>query len=303
MDVNQEEFYYDDIVNETLFNILPDVKYDKIMEITNLVNSFNYLPRLNLEFDLNQLDSDLEDIILENENDSNDSIGDLLLDRITSTFINYLESLGIVINAEIRLSELEDIFRCVLTLYVLDNDNKTDIIPLINNKEKEDIEVFIDIIEEYSNLSTSRLLTVVEDIDDNFLSSLEEYYQTEIALSNPAIEQDVKQHLEYLLKSNAIFINTQIIKDILDGKVYNNLTEAKNTLYNALEKLQNNTNLIPYEILATLYITNNEKEDLNNLYKEEIDLSLVSWIKEEQAKHTLIDNLVATAITDLTYRR
>lgn len=303
MDANQEEFYYDDIVNETLFNILPDVKYDKIMEITNLVNSFNYLPRLNLEFDLNQLDSDLEDIILENENDSNDSIGDLLLDKITSTFIDYLESLGIVINAEIRLSELEDIFRCVLTLYVLDNDNKSDIIPLINNKEKEDIEVFIDIIEEYSNLSTSRLLTIIEDIDDNFLSSLEEYYQTEIALSNPAIEQDVKQHLEYLLRSNAMFINTQIIKDILEGKVYNNLTEAKNTLYNTLEKLQNNTNLIPYEILATLYITNNEKEDLNNLYKEEIDLSLVSWIKEEQAKHTLIDNLVSTAITDLTYRR
>lgn len=303
MDDNQEEFYYNDLVNEALFNILPDVKYDKIIEITNLVNSFNYLPRLEIEFDLNQLDSDLEDIVLENENDSNDAIGDLLLDTITSTFLDYLETLGVIVTADIKLSELEDIFRCLLTLYTLDIDSKNDLISVLSNKDKDDVEIFIDIMEDYSNLSTSRLLTIVEDVNNDFLSSLEDYYQVDVSLNNPNIEEDTKEQLEYLIKSNPMFINTQVIKDVIDGKVYNNLTEVKNVIYSALERLQDNTNLIPYEILAGLYITNTEKEDLNTLYKEEIDLSLVSWIKEEQAKHTLIDSLVSSAISDLTFRR
>lgn len=300
-DIGNYEF--DELVNDYLFNIFPDIKYDKILEIANIIHNLNHLPNLNIDLDLNQLESELETIITENEQDSNDAIGDMLYSKIISTFIDYLEELGVIVSSDATLSQIEDIFRCLITIYTLDTSIMEEMLSLITNKDRDDVEIFIDIIDDYSNLSTSQLLTIIEDVTQDTLSRLEEYYQLQIGMNNPNLDIKEKNDLEYLIKSNPMFINTKIVKDILEGKTYDNITDVKSMLYKTLEELENNTTLIPYEIIACLYITNTEKIELTQMYKEEIDLSLVSWIGDIQDKHTIIDKLVASVITDLTFRR
>ena len=296
------DYYMNDIVQDVLYNTLPKEKLNRIMDVINVFNAMNNLPNLEVEFNLEGLEEDLENVIYENEDDSNDVVGDIILVTINNFILDNISKLGIILNEDSRLSEQLDILSAMYTIYTLDDNVIQDIINILNDDTRDDIEVMIDVIDDYTLMGTTKLYDAIEDVDNFAIENLRSYLEYRLFLKNDDIEEEIKNKIEYLISIDPMFCSTSIVSKYLKGEEYNNLGEAKVALYKVLDGLERNINLVPYEIAAALYMLNDEKEELTNLYNEEIDLVIISWIGNEQNKHTIVNNLVMEVLNKLKLR-
>lgn len=297
-----EEFELDEVIEELISNTLTRIKRDRIKEIIARFNAMNYLTNLDVNFDLNDLEERLTDVMYEHEDDSNDAIGDIILSTFMDFAAECISELGITLHEDSKLSDILDILNSLYTVYTLDPNVIPEVINILVDNTRDDVELLVDVLDDYTVMDTSKLFEVIEDVDNGTLDKLKEYLEYKLFLKNDDIDEEVKNNIEYLLKVDTMFGSTSIVAKYIAGEEFGSLGDAKVALYKVLETLGENVNLVPYEIAATLYLLNEEKEELSNLYSEEIDLVIISWIGEDQNKHNLVNNLVTEVITKLKTR-
>lgn len=297
-----EEFELDEVIEELISNTLTRIKRDRIKEIIARFNAMNYLTNLDVNFDLNDLEERLTDVMYEHEDDSNDAIGDIILSTFMDFAAECISELGITLHEDSKLSDILDVLNSLYTVYTLDPNVIPEVINILVDNTRDDVELLVDVLDDYTVMDTSKLFEVIEDVDNGTLDKLKEYLEYKLFLKNDDIDEEVKNNIEYLLKVDTMFGSTSIVAKYIAGEEFGSLGDAKVALYKVLETLGENVNLVPYEIAATLYLLNEEKEELSNLYSEEIDLVIISWIGEDQNKHNLVNNLVTEVITKLKTR-
>ena len=297
-----EEFELDEVIEELISNTLTRIKRDRIKEIIARFNAMNYLTNLDVNFDLNDLEERLTDVMYEHEDDSNDAIGDIILSTFMDFAAECISELGITLHEDSKLSDILDVLNSLYTVYTLDPNVIPEVINILVDNTRDDVELLVDVLDDYTVMDTSKLFEVIEDVDNGTLDKLKEYLEYKLFLKNDDIDEEVTNNIEYLLTVDTMFGSTSIVAKYIAGEEFGSLGDAKVALYKVLETLGENVNLVPYEIAATLYLLNEEKEELSNLYSEEIDLVIISWIGEDQNKHNLVNNLVTEVITKLKTR-
>lgn len=299
---NLEEFELDEVIEELISNTLTRIKRDRVKDIIARLNAMNYLTNLNVNFDLNDLEERLTDVMYEHEDDSSDALGDIVLSTFMDFTAECISALGITLHEDSKLSDILDVLNSLYTVYTLDAVVIPEIINILADDTRDDAELLVDVLDDFTVMDTGRLFEVIEDVDNGTLDNLKEYLEYKLFLKNDDIDEEVKKNIEYLLKADTMFGSTSIVAKYVAGEEFDSLGDAKVALYKVLETLSENTNLVPYEIAATLYLLNDEKEELSTLYSEEIDLVIISWIGEDQNKHNLVNNLVTEVITKLKFR-
>lgn len=299
---NFEEFELDEVIEELISNTLTRIKRDRIRDIIARLNAMNYLTNLDVNFDLNDLEERLTDVMYEHEDDSTDALGDIVLSTFMDFTAECISDLGITLHEDSKLSDILDVLNSLYTVYTLDAVVIPEIINILADNTRDDVELLVDVLDDFTVMDTGRLFKVIDDVDNGTLDKLKEYLEYKLFLKNDDIDEEVKKNIEYLLKADTMFGSTSIVAKYVAGEEFDSLGDAKVALYKVLETLGENINLVPYEIAATLYLLNDEKEELSTLYSEEIDLVIISWIGEDQNKHNLVNNLVTEVITKLKFR-
>lgn len=299
---NFEEFELDEVIEELISNTLTRIKRDRVRDIIARLNAMNYLTNLDVNFDLNDLEERLTDVMYEHEDDSTDALGDIVLSTFMDFTAECISDLGITLHEDSKLSDILDVLNSLYTVYTLDAVVIPEIINILADNTRDDVELLVDVLDDFTVMDTGRLFKVIEDVDNGTLDNLKEYLEYKLFLKNDDIDEEVKKNIEYLLKADTMFGSTSIVAKYVAGEEFDSLGDAKVALYKVLETLGENINLVPYEIAATLYLLNDEKEELSTLYSEEIDLVIISWIGEDQNKHNLVNNLVTEVITKLKFR-
>lgn len=299
---NFEEFELDEVIEELISNTLTRIKRDRVRDIIARLNAMNYLTNLDVNFDLNDLEERLTDVMYEHEDDSTDALGDIVLSTFMDFTAECISDLGITLHEDSKLSDILDVLNSLYTVYTLDAVVIPEIINILADNTRDDVELLVDVLDDFTVMDTGRLFKVIDDVDNGTLDKLKEYLEYKLFLKNDDIDEEVKKNIEYLLKADTMFGSTSIVAKYVAGEEFDSLGDAKVALYKVLETLGENINLVPYEIAATLYLLNDEKEELSTLYSEEIDLVIISWIGEDQNKHNLVNNLVTEVITKLKFR-
>lgn len=250
-----------------------------IIKIFNTLNNINSLTDLDKTIDLSYIESIIVSIITTEDEivgNMNFNIRKTIIDNVC----DYLQELGIIINRrEITYSQLADLLESLHTLHTLDSDNMNYIISTfdINQNELNSniILTLCNILSEYTKMSTLELYEIIEDVSSDILVNLINYFKIKIEEITKELNKTIEVPLKKLLNVENIISETYYYKDImLNGYVENDLDSNIDMLYNNIEKHGENTAMVAPEILITLYLSTDTKEDIMVSFNNRIDLTL-----------------------------
>lgn len=250
-----------------------------IIKIFNTLNNINSLTDLDKTIDLSYIESIIVSIITTEDEivgNMNFNIRKTIIDNVC----DYLQELGIIINrSEITYSQLADLLESLYTLHTLDSDNMNYIISTfdINQNELNSniILTLCNILSEYTKMSTLELYEIIEDVSSDILVNLISYFKIRIEEITKELNKAIEVPLKKLLNVENIISETYYYKDImLNGYVENDLDSNIDMLYNNIEKHGENTAMVAPEILITLYLSTDTKEDIMVSFNNRIDLTL-----------------------------
>ena len=250
-----------------------------IIKIFNTLNNINSLTDLDKTIDLSYIESIIVSIITTEDEivgNMNFNIRKTIIDNV----YDYLQELGIIINRnEITYSQLADLLESIYTLHTLDSDNMNYIISTfdINQNELNSniILTLCNILSEYTKMSTLELYEIIEDVSSDILVNLISYFKIRIEEITKELNKAIEVPLKKLLNVENIISETYYYKDImLNGYVENDLDSNIDMLYNNIEKHGENTAMVAPEILITLYLSTDTREDIMVSFNNRIDLTL-----------------------------
>lgn len=250
-----------------------------IIKIFNTLNNINSLTDLDKTIDLSYIESIIVSIITTEDEivgNMNFNIRKTIIDNVC----DYLQELGIILNrSEITYSQLADLLESLYTLHTLDSDNMNYIISTfdINQNELNSniILTLCNILSEYTKMSTLELYEIIEDVSSDILVNLINYFKIKIEEITKELNKAIEVPLKKLLNVENIISETYYYKDImLNGYVENDLDSNIDMLYNNIEKHGENTAMVAPEILITLYLSTDTKEDIMVSFNNRIDLTL-----------------------------
>lgn len=250
-----------------------------IIKIFNTLNNINSLTDLDKTIDLSYIESIIVSIITTEDEivgNMNFNIRKTIIDNV----YDYLQELGIIINrSEITYSQLADLLESIYTLHTLDSDNMNYIISTfdINQNELNSniILTLCNILSEYTKMSTLELYEIIEDVSSDILVNLISYFKIRIEEITKELNKTIEVPLKKLLNVENIISETYYYKDImLNGYVENDLDSNIDMLYNNIEKHGENTAMVAPEILITLYLSTDTREDIMVSFNNRIDLTL-----------------------------
>lgn len=250
-----------------------------IIKIFNTLNNINSLTDLDKTIDLSYIESIIVSIITTEDEivgNMNFNIRKTIIDNV----YDYLQELGMIINrSEITYSQLADLLESIYTLHTLDSDNMNYIISTfdINQNELNSniILTLCNILSEYTKMSTLELYEIIEDVSSDILVNLISYFKIRIEEITKELNKAIEVPLKKLLNVENIISETYYYKDImLNGYVENDLDSNIDMLYNNIEKHGENTAMVAPEILITLYLSTDTREDIMVSFNNRIDLTL-----------------------------
>lgn len=300
--MDNEQYNIEGMVYESMLRIFNINKVNSIKNIFNLMYNLDNLPYLAIEVDLTELESKLEDTIVEYEDMGNDGIRDAIEMEVISFTLDFLQQLGVVLNQDvITLSQLSNILNSIYILYTRDTDSIVDNVKILEDIEEEDnVNIFIKLIEEYVDIRTTDLYELIEDVDDDFLYDLRKFYNIQMFLENKEVDPDVIEIIKKLLEVDVMYSKTLFFNYIFNsGYSITSFDNNRQLLYSNLETYDDNIYLIPYEIVLTLSVSEDTKDNILEAYKENIDLTQISYLSEDNIKllsvKTLIDETLSNA--------
>lgn len=284
----------DDIVYDFLINNTNKEKLKLYLGVINNINLLNELPNLDATTDLNDLENIFINIIQE-DMDTNAKVT-LIANAIKSLAINYIEAIGITLTDEREDIYFYHLVNILYGLYNIFNTNVTgaEFIIDVLRDDNNDHEVNVaELLAEYTSINKMEYIELIDDVQDNFVNYCIQYFNNIIRSYDPALDDETNNGIKRLLKVDAKFSNTDVVKDMLRlGLKPNLLANSLNNLYFNLNNYENEPSMVTYEVVATLFLCDDSEQHMEEFLTEEINLDLVDYIGNNvELKNKLLDEV------------
>lgn len=284
----------DDIVYDFLINNTNKEKLKLYLGVINNINLLNELPNLDATTDLNDLENIFINIIQE-DMDTNAKVT-LIANAIKSLAINYIEAIGITLTDEREDIYFYHLVNILYGLYNIFNTNVTgaEFIIDVLRDDNNDHEVNVaELLAEYTSINKMEYIELIDDVQDNFVNYCIQYFNNIIRSYDPALDDETNNGIKRLLKVDAKFSNTDVVKDMLRlGLKPNLLANSLNNLYFNLNNYENEPSMVAYEVTATLFLCDDSEQHMEEFLTEEINLDLVDYIGNNvELKNKLLDEV------------
>lgn len=282
---------------ENVVLTFPPTKANNIMKIFNLINTINEDGIVDETFNLSMLESKLEDIITNNDNQEADSVRDLIDVELHNSFKRFIGKLGIKLTEDQHsYGIMHDIIQGVVLLKEIDTDMASEVIRRLEEVTDDPVYMLVDLIDDFVPSNTMELYEVIEEVEDRLIEDIKDILEERIRTEKADTAEDIQELATDLIKRDKLFCNTNMMYKILtEGYDYESITVNKKHLYNVLEHYKEKLHLIPYEIVITLLMSYETKDNILEGYKEYIDVGLVSYLEED----TITQNIVKESIDKL----
>lgn len=286
-----EVYQLDDIVFDFLNNVASKDKFKALRNIINNINLLNSLPDFDIEYDLNELESNIIGII-QQTGDNTDKVT-LITETIKSEAISYIENIGIILIEDRDEIYLYHISNILFGLYNMFNANVTGAEFIIESlrDENNDMEVNIaELLEEYTSIRFTEYVDIVEDVKDTLVTYMLSYFSNVLKNYDPKLDEETNNGIKKLLKVDLNFNKTDVVKDMLRlGLKPNLFANNLNNLYFNLNKYADDIDMVPYEIAATLFLCDDSENHMLVYLEEEVQLELIDFVSDnENLKNDLI---------------
>lgn len=286
-----EVYQLDDIVFDFLNNVASKDKFKALRNIINNINLLNSLPDFDIEYDLNELESKIIDII-QQTGDNTDKVT-LITETIKSEAISYIENIGIILIEDRDEIYLYHISNILFGLYNMFNANVTGAEFIIESlrDENNDMEVNIaELLEEYTSIRFTEYVDIVEDVKDTLVTYMLSYFSNVLKNYDPKLDEETNNGIKKLLKVDLNFNKTDVVKDMLRlGLKPNLFANNLNNLYFNLNKYADDIDMVPYEIAATLFLCDDSENHMLVYLEEEVQFELIDFVSDnENLKNDLI---------------
>lgn len=270
----------DDIVYDFLINNTNKEKLKLYLGVISNINLLNELPNLDASTDLNDLENIFINIIQE-DMDTNAKVT-LIANALKSLAINYIEAIGITLTDEREDIYFYHLVNILYGLYNIFNTNVTgaEFIIDVLRDDNNDHEVNVaELLAEYTSINKMEYIELIDDVQDSFVNYCIQYFNNIIRSYDPALDDETNNGIKRLLKVDAKFSNTDVVKDMLRlGLKPNLLANSLNNLYFNLNNYENEPSMVAYEVVATLFLCDDSENHMEEFLTEEINLDLVDYI-------------------------
>lgn len=293
-------YQLDEYTDNALQTIMNPLVYEYIQSIFQTLDKCNELNRLELKVDLSKLEILINDIITEYEEQGEDEVRDRICLYLETTLTEELEVFGIAFHNVPNLYTINQIITGLYLIYSqTQNSIDSNFINILESDE-DNIEIFSELISSFTSLIKFDLYTKLAHVENNVIDDMKEYAEYLDFLHNPDIDPETIKQIQWLADKDKNFMYSLFINNIIkDGYEISKLSTNLKQLYYNLEKLGNNINLITYDIVAVLVLSEDSKDSLLDSYNEVINLESVSHIADDEKKISLINNNVQELISKL----
>ena len=273
-------------------------KYNKLISLLEQIEEFLdlqiFIPQDKC-IRLSELESESINIVNE-ELDPSDVINrvmELYKDRI----LYFLRTIGITVEEEIYLYQLEELFSTLNLIFDIEQ-SQIDIIEGELNTEKDDTTILVEILNDYSS---ENFFTLITNVQSSVIEKLQQYFKTKSKFNTVDIDNNLITNLAVIIHKDSLFSNSILYNKIIQGELLpNNLTELLPSFFTAAEQLKGKEHYIPYELYCLCLLSKIPKGEYVNTILEEVDLSLISYLEEDentinaliQSFKTLISNTI-----------
>lgn len=293
--MDNEVFKLDDIVEEFLENYISKDKVKLYYGVIRNIDMLNNLPNVYAEYDLNELDDKLIEII--QEQDTNENKATLIHETIKIVAIEHISALGIELIEDRGSIYFYQLVNILYGIFNMLNTNVTGaefILNTLRDENNEDDTNIAQLLEEYTSIPAMEYFELIQDIDETLITTLTNYFKDILENYDPALDEETNNGIKSLLEIDPNFNNTDVVKDMLRlGLKPNLLSNNLNNLYFNIHKYENNLDMIPYEIAGTLFLCDDSEQNMMEYLTEDINLDLVEFLeKDEDLKHKIMNTTV-----------
>lgn len=265
-----------------LSNVMMDGKVEKVLSIFRTIDNINKIPLLDINIDTSELEAVLTDLISREDEFSSDDLRSNIDNVLKMYFLKYLDVIGIIINKDIFFYVIDDIYSALFTILTIEYDFIPDIISRLRTTEDDDSFMLSNLLSEYTTISSLELYELIDDVKDEFIDYLIKYLTQLSFTKNTQLDSDLRNDIEKLLVIDHNFGLSPFVNMCMNTEyTYPKLEDNLNTMYNNLNKIQNNIEIIPYEVVSVLFMSFDSRINMLDYFKEDIDLTHIDTIKDD----------------------
>lgn len=283
--MENEVYMLDNIIQEFLESYTSKEKIKLYYGVIRNIDMLNDLPNIYVEYDLNELESKIIDVIEEQDTEENKAV--TIHEMIKTAGIEHIKALGIELIEDRSSIYFYQIVNILFGLYNMFNTNVKGaefILDTLRNENNEDDVNISQLLEEYTSVPAIEYFELIADVDETLLVTLTKYFRDVMENYDPALDEETNNGIKSLLEIDPLFNNTDVVKDMLRlGLKPNLLSNNLNNLYFNIHKYVNNVEFIPYEIAATLFLCDDSEQNMVEYFNEDINLDLVDFIEKDPA--------------------
>lgn len=268
--------------DEFLTTYLTSLKRDFILRL--YLNIFSNIDKLNnttffkedqvIELDI--LELEIREIITKHEEGSNDDIINLIINKIVSYVVKELYKHSISLNTDIKLSDLDKVLETLVTILNIDPSLAQTVIEELNSELVDDVTMaFINIVVDYTDLTLTQAVEVVEHVGFDFKETLIDYLEKKKMMRADNSEYN---YIVKLINLDSDYGKTHIIKDFIkDGYEDTSIEYNLDDMYNNISKYKSNSNLIAHEIAAVLFLSSDTRNSLSDSLEKYINFESLGY--------------------------
>lgn len=290
----------DEFIIEVMTAIYTDKKYFTYREIIDTLYKLRLTYLNKNDIDIETFELGLKDIIckLDEENDTKVLKLDIY---IRDTVIEYVKKYGIVLDIDVRPSQMADILNALYVIYNIEPELIDAIQMQLEDIEEDDNSIrMCNFLSNYTKSKAIELYDIIIDVREDTIEELYRFLEKKKVTNVKETTTLVYKLLTTLSSNDINYNNTAIVRNIVSNGYNNSTLDILLTdMYSTLEFNSDYLSNIAYEIVATLYIASDTREDLLTAYKEFINLDIVSFLYDNDKAKEFVNSSVIDLIEKL----
>lgn len=285
----------DSMIEEFFNTAVPKEKRRLYCGIIKNIDLLNSLPNIYTEYDLNDLETRIVEIIQNDDIEADKVV--FIHEEIKKAAIDHIESFGISLLDDRTNLYLYQLMSMLGGLYNIFNTNQTGaqfILDTLRNDVNETDVNISELLEEYSSVPAIEYFEIIDDIDETLVETLTNYFSGVLDNYDPTLDDETNNGIKSLLEVDSNYNNTDVVKDMLRlGLKPNLFVNSLNNLYFNISKYESTPDLIPYEISATLFLCDDSEQDMTTYLSEDFNIDLIEFLEKNQdLKHATMNKTV-----------
>ena len=288
--MDYKPFTLDNDIQEFIEANSPKEKYKLYYNVIRNIDLLNSLPDVFIEYDLNNLETNMMEVMEEEITNEDKMIK--IHELVKEAGITHIESFGIKLIEDRSSIYYYQVSNLLFGLYNMFNTNVTGaefILETLRNENNEDDVNISELLEDYTSVSVTEYFELIESVDPSLIEAMMYYFKSILDNYNPALDEETNNGIKSLLEIDGEFNNTDVVKDMLTlGLKPNLFANSLNNLYFHINRYEDKPEFIPFEIAATLFLCDDSEQDMNTFFTEEINLDLVEFLEKDPATKSAI---------------